>query len=66
MMSSTIEETTVSCVEAASIARLHGLACWSCGAVSRTLASSREVRQADAARIWTVSLCAGCHLAAAS
>jgi len=41
-----------------SIARLHGRACWYCGAVARTLAAVGRVQRA--ARVWTVVSC-GCH-----
>ncbi|MEV1020720.1 hypothetical protein [Streptomyces sp. NPDC050264] len=66
-MSDTIEETPVVSVDEVSIARLHGLACWTCGAVSGELAPSRRIREATSGHIWTTALCAGCrHLPVSS
>lgn len=45
-----------------SIARLHGRACWYCGAVARELSAVGRVRLAARARVWTVVSC-GCHAA---
>jgi hypothetical protein len=43
-----------------SIARLHGRACWYCGAVARGLKTAGHVQLAAGARVWTVVSC-GCH-----
>lgn len=43
-----------------SIARLHGRACWYCGAVARGLSAAGSVQLAPDARVWTVVSC-GCH-----
>lgn len=48
-----------------SIARLHGRACWYCGAVARGLATIGRVQQTAGARVWTVVSC-GCHRRRAS
>lgn len=47
-----------------SIARLHGRACWYCGAVARGLTRIGRVQRAAGARVWTVVSC-GCHARAA-
>ncbi|MFF3497365.1 hypothetical protein ACFYWS_39240 [Streptomyces sp. NPDC002795] len=65
-MSSMMEEAALPSVEEVSIARLHGLACWECGAVTKTLEPSHEVRQHGTNLVWTVSLCAGCRPPATS
>lgn len=44
---------------AVSIARLHGRACWYCGAVSRTLVPAGRA-QRGAGRVWNIVSC-GCH-----
>ncbi|MFJ8049783.1 hypothetical protein [Streptomyces luteogriseus] len=44
-----------------SIARLHGRACWYCGAVSRTLRPAGRA-QRGAGRMWNIVSC-GCHKA---
>lgn len=44
---------------AVSIARLHGRACWYCGAVSRHLAPAGRA-QRGTGRIWNIVSC-GCH-----
>ncbi|QES42156.1 hypothetical protein [Streptomyces sp. PA5.6] len=56
-MSDTIEETDVSVAEV-SIARLHGPACWDCGAASRVLVPSGTVRD-ETGQVWTKRTC-GC------
>lgn len=56
-MSDTIEETSVSVAEV-SIARLHGLACWDCGTVSRALVDSGTVHD-ETGKAWTKKTC-GC------
>lgn len=43
-----------------SIARLHGRACWYCGAVARKLAAVGRVQLTAGTRVWTVVSC-GCH-----
>ncbi|MFI1676599.1 hypothetical protein [Streptomyces sp. NPDC020607] len=47
MTDTTVEETLLESVEQVSIARLHGLACWDCGAVTRTLVECGSVRDED-------------------
>jgi hypothetical protein len=43
-----------------SIARLHGEACWHCGAVTRSLAAAGEIVLADGPdREWPVVTCGG-------
>lgn len=44
-----------------SIARLHGRACWYCGAVSRALCPAGRARR-EAGRLWNIVSC-GCHKA---
>lgn len=43
-----------------SIARLHGRACWYCGAVAREMKTAGRVQLAPGARVWTIVTC-GCH-----
>jgi hypothetical protein len=43
-----------------STARLHGRACWYCGAVARGLSVVGRVQLTAGARVWTVVSC-GCH-----
>ncbi|WP_320784213.1 hypothetical protein [Streptomyces sp. CRN 30] len=43
-----------------SFARLHGRACWYCGAVSRSMRAVGRVQRAVGARVWTIVSC-GCH-----
>lgn len=40
-----------------SFARLHGEACWWCGAVTKDLQPAGEVRLDDEARTWPVVTC---------
>jgi hypothetical protein len=42
-----------------SIARLHGRACWHCGAVARRLRPVGRVRRSGSAKVWTIYTC-GC------
>ena len=48
-----------------SIARLHGRACWYCGAVARGLRPIGRVQRTAGARVWTVVSC-GCRAQAAA
>lgn len=43
-----------------SIARLHGRACWYCGAVARGLSAVGRVQLTSGGRVWAVVSC-GCH-----
>jgi hypothetical protein len=43
-----------------SIARLHGRACWYCGAVARGLTAVGSVQRKAGSRVWTIVSC-GCH-----
>ncbi|MEV6332237.1 hypothetical protein [Streptomyces sp. NPDC051909] len=47
-----------------SLARLHGAACWHCGAVTRTLAPAGTVVRPGSNRRWAVVSC-GCRPALA-
>lgn len=42
-----------------SIARLHGRACWDCGAVARDLRPAGRVQVAGCGRVWEIASC-GC------
>lgn len=44
---------------AVSIARLHGRACWHCGAVGKALLPAARVQRSEGGRVWTVRTC-GC------
>lgn len=44
-----------------SIARLHGRACWYCGAVARGMKAVGRVQRSVGQRVWAVVSC-GCHL----
>lgn len=44
-----------------SIARLHGLACWDCGAVTRRLEPSARISDEGTGREWTVARCSSCR-----
>ncbi|GGR61987.1 hypothetical protein GCM10010236_13950 [Streptomyces eurythermus] len=44
-----------------SIARLHGRACWYCGAVVRGMRAVGRVQRSAGQRVWTAVSC-GCHL----
>lgn len=46
-----------------SIARLHGRACWDCGAVAKDLAPAGTVQVAGSDRVWAVASC-GCRTGA--
>lgn len=48
-----------------SIARLHGRACWHCGAVGKTLLPAGRVQRVQGGRVWTVRTC-GCVTRAAT
>lgn len=48
-----------------SIARLHGRACWYCGAVARPLSAVGQAQRAGGTRVWTIVSC-GCHAKARS
>jgi hypothetical protein len=50
---------------AVSIARLHGRACWHCGAVARTMRPAGRVQRTEGGRVWTVYSC-GCDKEAAA
>lgn len=50
---------------AVSIARLHGRACWHCGAVGRALLPAGLVQRMTGGRVWTVRTC-GCKTAGVS
>jgi len=43
-------------LDAASIARLHGEACWDCGAVATTLHPAGEVRL-ESGKVWKIRKC---------
>jgi ribosomal protein S12 methylthiotransferase accessory factor YcaO len=43
-----------------SMARLHGRACWYCGAVARGMQAAGRVQRSLGQRVWTVMSC-GCH-----
>lgn len=43
-----------------SLARLHGRACWHCGAVTRTLVPAGTIIRAGSARQWPIVTC-GCR-----
>ncbi|MFJ8538204.1 hypothetical protein [Streptomyces sp. NPDC093591] len=43
-----------------SIARLHGRACWGCGAVAKDLTPAGTVTVGDDGREWTIVSC-GCQ-----
>lgn len=51
---------TLTLVGRVSIARLHGRACFDCGAVQRKLTPVARVRLPDSARVWTIVAC-GCR-----
>jgi len=59
-MSETIAEAVTVSVDEVSIARLHGFACWDCGAVTRQLEPCETVSVAETDRMWTVFRCAEC------
>lgn len=46
-----------------SIARLHGRACWDCGAVAKELSPAGRVQVAGSDRVWEISSC-GCRAGA--
>lgn len=46
-----------------SIARLHGRACWDCGAVAKDLKPAGSVQVAGSDRVWGVVSC-GCRVEA--
>ena len=46
-----------------SIARLHGRACWHCGAVAKDLEPAGTVRVAGSDHVWAVASC-GCKTGA--
>ncbi|MCY0954724.1 hypothetical protein [Streptomyces sp. H27-S2] len=48
-----------------SIARLHGEACWDCGAVSADLVPAGEVAVRGFEKTWPIQRCAAGHPAAA-
>lgn len=48
-----------------SIARLHGRACWDCGAVAKDLRPAGSVKLAGSDREWAIVTC-GCRIAAAA
>lgn len=54
-------DTLLRVVGPVSIARLHGRACWYCGAVARGLARIGCVQRTANDRVWAVVSC-GCHL----
>ncbi|WP_406337393.1 hypothetical protein [Streptomyces sp. NBC_00649] len=60
-MSDTMAETVTVSVDKVSIARLHGFACWDCGAVTRRLEPCETVSVAGTGRVWTVFRCAECR-----
>lgn len=60
-MTNAIDETPSVSMNEVSFARLHGLACWDCGAVSRSLEPSHTVRQPGCHDVRTVSRCAECR-----
>lgn len=43
-----------------SIARLHGRACWYCGAVAQRMTVVGRVQRAPSKKVWIVVSC-GCH-----
>lgn len=43
-----------------SFARLHGQACWHCGAVTKSLQPAGEVTLDDDSKVWAVVTC-GAH-----
>ncbi|MFE5140293.1 hypothetical protein ACFRDV_21895 [Streptomyces fagopyri] len=51
--------------EQVSFARLHGRACWDCGAVSRLLTAVGRIRLKGSARVWEIRTC-GCRTKTAS
>lgn len=65
-MNDTIAEMPTVSVDEVSIARLHGFACWDCGAVARELTPCGTVPVTENERVLTISRCAACRQPMAS
>lgn len=60
-MSNTMPGAVSVSVHEVSIARLHGFACWDCGAVTRRLEPCETVSFTGASQAWEVFRCTECR-----